>query len=166
MTWEGGTIHRRDVDEQTSVPSRSCELSPKHLRIHGYVIDAFYNERWACRDTSSETFEHGGTTCNHVSRNCGKACLDDDVYVSYGFIVGSQARADSYRFYSEATSLENHHPSVEKLLYHVFPHSREESIQHSTHAFSTTTGYMTQTLTNLAGSISMSVSNFHQHVLD
>ena len=26
---------------------------------------------------------------------------------------------DSYRFYSEATSLENHHPSVEKRLYHV-----------------------------------------------
>ena len=149
------------------VQAQQCVEWPKHLRIHGYVIDAFYNERWACRDTPSKTFDHGGTAYNHVSRNCGQACLDDDVYISYGFIVGSQARADSYRFYSEATSLVNHHPSVEKRMYHVWSatsHSHGESIQHSTRAFSTTTGYITQTLTNFAGATSVSVSNFHQHV--
>ena len=126
----------------------------KHLRIHGYVIDVFNNERWACRDTLSKTFDHGGTAYNHISRSHGQACLDDDVYISY-------------RFYSEETSMENHHTSVEKRLYHVWSatsHSHGESIQHSTHAFSTTTGYITQTLTNLAGAISVSVSNFHQHV--
>ena len=93
--------------------------APKHLRIHGYVIDAFYNERWACRDTPSNTFDHGGTAYYHASRNCGQACLDDNVYISYDFVVGSQAQADSYIFYSEATLLENHHPSVEKGLYRV-----------------------------------------------
>ena len=40
-------------------------------------------------------------------------------YISYDFVVGSQAQADSYRFYSEATLLENHHPSVERRLYRV-----------------------------------------------
>ena len=61
--------------EEVSPRQRDC----KHLRIHGYVIDVFYNERWACRDTPSKTFDHGDTAYNHVSRNCSQACLDDDV---------------------------------------------------------------------------------------
>uniref|UniRef100_A0A7S1AY12 Apple domain-containing protein n=1 Tax=Noctiluca scintillans TaxID=2966 RepID=A0A7S1AY12_NOCSC len=84
------------------------------------VIDAFYNERWACRETHPvgtpfKTFDHGGTTYYHASRNCGQACLDDDACISYDFVVGSQA--DSCRFYSEATLPENLHPSVERRLY-------------------------------------------------
>ena len=55
--------------------------------------------------TLLKTFDHGGTAYNRASRNCGQACLDDDVCISYDFVVGSQAQADSYRFYSEAFNL-------------------------------------------------------------
>ena len=60
------------------------------------VNDAFCNERWACRETHPvgtpfKTFDHGGTTYYHASRNCGQACVDDDASISYGFVVKSQA---------------------------------------------------------------------------
>ena len=116
------------------------------------VIDSLYNERWACRethpvDTLFKAFDHGGTAYYRASRNCVQACLDDDVCISYD-LVGSQAQADSCRFYSEATLPENHHPSVERRLYRAAQNceghcgpimkegcslSRGESIQHSTH---------------------------------
>ena len=51
----------------------------KHLRIHEHVTD-----------TPSKTFDHGGTAYYHASRNCGQACLNDDVCISYDFVVGSQ----------------------------------------------------------------------------
>ena len=65
--------------------------------------DAFCDERWACRETHPvgtpfRTFDHGGTTYYHASRNCGQACLDDHACISYDFEVGSQA--DSCRFCS------------------------------------------------------------------
>ena len=59
----------------------------KHFRIHEYVTD-----------TTSKTFDHDGTTYYHASRKCSQTCLDDDVYISYDCVVGSQAHADFYRF--------------------------------------------------------------------
>ena len=61
------------------------------------------NERWTCRETHPvgtpfRTFDHGGTTYYHASRNCSQACLDDDACISYDFVVGSQA--DSCKFHS------------------------------------------------------------------
>ena len=62
---------------------------------------------------------YSGTAYYHASRNCGQACLDDNVYISCDSVVGSQAQANSCRFYSDATLLEKRHPSVERRLYRV-----------------------------------------------
>ena len=62
---------------------------------------------------------YSGTAYNHASRNCGQACLDDDVYISCDSVVGSQAQPNSYRSYSDATLPEKRHPSVERRLYRV-----------------------------------------------
>ena len=87
----------------------------------GYVAD--WEDRCVVvfegtHDFSSLVIE-SDTAYYHASRNCGQACLDDDIYISCDSVVGSQAQANSYRFYSEATLPEKHHPSVERRLYRV-----------------------------------------------
>ena len=43
-----GSSRREFVSRCTGYKPNNVWSAPKHLRIHGYVIDAFYNERWAC----------------------------------------------------------------------------------------------------------------------
>ena len=97
MNWEGGTIHWRDVDEQTSVPSRSGKL-------------------WSGRSTC----EFMGTSSTHST-------------MSVALVETLLPRR-----LTTAT------PHVT-----MFPGTAARPV-------STTTGYITQTLTNLAGATSVS----------
>ena len=99
MSWEGGTIHWRDVDEQTSVPSRSGEL-------------------WSGRSTC----EFMGTSSTHSTMSVG--------------LVET--------FFPRPLTTAAPHATM-------FPGTAARLVP-------TTTGYITRTLTNLAGATSVSAS--------
>ena len=87
MNWEGGTIHWRDVDEQTSVPSRSGELwsgrntcefmgtSSTHSTMSVGFVETLLPRPWTTATPHTTMFP--GTAA--------RPCLDDDVYISYRF---------------------------------------------------------------------------------